>query len=103
MFLLTNLGSKNCLTILIIINKTMIAIPRLISPFKADIIAQGIIKLPEPKIGRLSTKPIASAISNGYLILKPQNCKIYKPNKDITKEIRISIICAFKYPPSVPC
>ena len=96
MFLLTNLGSKNCLTILIMINKTIIAIPRFISPFKADIIAQGIIKLPEPKIGRASTKPIASAISNGYLILKPQNCKIYKPTKDITKEINIRLNCAFK-------
>ena len=81
MFLLTNFGSNICLTTLIIINKIIIAIPKFISPLIALIIAQGIIKLPEPSIGSASTNPIANAISNGYFILNPKNCNIYNPNK----------------------
>ena len=48
-FLLTSFGSKICLTTDIIINKTIIAIPKVISPFKAQMMAQGIITVPEPK------------------------------------------------------
>ena len=66
MFLLTSLGSKNCLTIDIIINKVIIAIPNLKSPFNPDIIAHGIITVPEPRIGSASTNPINNAIRRGY-------------------------------------
>ena len=65
-FLLTNFGSKTCLDIDIIISKIIIAIHKFISPLIAQIIAQGIIKDPDPKIGNASTNPIANAISNGY-------------------------------------
>ena len=47
-FLLTNLGSKNCLTIDIMINKTRIAIPNDKSPFNPEIIAHGTITVPDP-------------------------------------------------------
>ena len=49
MFLLTNFGSKICLIIDIVISKTIIAIPKLISPLIADKIAHGIITAPDPK------------------------------------------------------
>ena len=75
-FLLTNFGSKNCLTIDIIIHKTKIAIPNFISPFKPHTIAHGTIAVPEPSIGKASTKAIAIAISNGNSIAKPKNFKI---------------------------
>ena len=48
-FLLTNLGSNICLEIDIIINKTIIAIPRFKSPLIAEIMAHGTITVPEPQ------------------------------------------------------
>ena len=47
-FLLTNLGSNTCLAIDIIISKTIIAIPKFISPLIPLKIAHGIITVPEP-------------------------------------------------------
>ena len=60
----------------IIMQLLTIAIPKLILPSRADIIAQGIITVPEPSIGRASTKAVASAINNGYLTLSPKNINI---------------------------
>ena len=48
-FPLTILGSSSCLAINIIAYITIIAIPRLRSPFRASIIAHGTITVPEPK------------------------------------------------------
>ena len=76
MCLLTNLGSKNCLITDIIINKITIAIPNFKSPFRAEIIAQGIITVPEPKIGKASTNPINRAINSGNSILNFANFNI---------------------------
>ena len=76
MFLLTNLGSSSCLDIDMIINNTIIAIPRFKSPFIAQIIAHGIITVPDPSIGRASTNPMNNAINKGYCTLNPANCKI---------------------------
>ena len=68
MCLLTNLGSKNCLITDIIINKITIAIPNFKSPFRAEIIAQGIITVPEPSIGSASINEVIKAIIMlGYL------------------------------------
>ena len=100
-FLLTNLGSKSCLTTDIIINNTIIAIPKFKSPFIPHIIAHGIITVPDPSIGRASTNPIPNAISSGNSIAKPVNLSIYRPIKDIIKETKISVASAFKYPPNV--
>ena len=66
MFLLTSLGSNICRTTDIIISKIIIAIPKLMSPLMALIIAQGTITVPEPRIGSASTNPIANATNNGY-------------------------------------
>ena len=55
---LTIRGSTNCLTILITHHKANIPIANFISPEKAKIPAQGIITVPEPKIGKASTKAI---------------------------------------------
>lgn len=52
------LGSKNCLIILINVNKPKIANPKVISPSNPAIIAHGIITVAEPNIGKASTKPI---------------------------------------------
>ena len=62
---LTIFGYINCLTIDIIAHKIKIAIPSLISPEKAKNIAHGTITVPDPNIGRASTKPIIKAIING--------------------------------------
>ena len=64
--LLTILGSINCLTTDIMINKTIKAIANLISPLIAEIIDHGTITVPDPKIGRASTNPIAIAAITGY-------------------------------------
>ena len=72
------------------------AIAKVISPLNADIIAQGIIIVPAPKIGRASTKAINIAIKNGYLIFKLLNLKIINPINTSEKEINISIPSAFK-------
>ena len=101
MCLLTNLGSKNCLTVDIIISKTIIAIPNFKSPFNPEIIAHGTITVPEPKIGSASTNPINNAINNGNSILKFANFSIYKPTKEIIKETNIRVDSAFRYPPNV--
>ena len=95
-FLLTNLGSKNCLTTDIIMNKTKIAIPNFKSPFNADKIAHGTITVPEPRIGSASTNPIPSAISNGNSIANPKNFSKYNPIIDIINETKISVASAFK-------
>ena len=57
--LLTTLGSISCFTIEIIASKTSKEIAKLISPSVAEITAQGTKTVPEPNIGRASTKPIA--------------------------------------------
>ena len=93
---LTTLGSTSCLTINIIAKITISAIPRLNSPFNAEIIAHGTITVPEPSIGRASTNPIPSALKNGYGTLKPINFKIYNPIKTIRNEIATNIASAFK-------
>ena len=98
-FLLTNFGSKICLATDMIINNTMMAIPKFRSPFIAQRIAQGIITVPEPKIGKASTKPINNAINNGYWTLKPVNSNIYNPIKDKIKDTKIRLASAFRYPP----
>ena len=96
MFLLTSLGSKNCLTIDIIINKVIIAIPNLKSPFNPDIIAHGIITVPEPRIGSASTNPINNAIRRGYWILKFKKDNKYNPTNEIINDISINVASAFK-------
>ena len=87
MFPLTIFGSTNCLVILIIISNTIIDIPSGKSPFSPDIIAHGIITVPEPKIGSASTNPIPNAISNGNPTFRPAKYIIYSPIKEITKDI----------------
>lgn len=99
--MLTNFGSKICRTRDIITSNTIIAIPKLISPFIAHIIAHGTITLPDPNIGRASTNPINKAISNGYSTLNPVNSSIYSPIREIIKETNIKVASAFKYPPNV--
>ena len=59
------------------------------SPFNPDIIAQGIITVPEPNIGRASTKPIPSAISKGKPTFNPTNFIRYNPTNEIPNEINI--------------
>ena len=54
--LLTILGSINCLTTDIIIHNTIIDIPSFKSPFNPDIIPHGTMTVPDPSIGRASTK-----------------------------------------------
>ena len=71
--LLTNFGSKNCLTTLIITHKPSMATPSTMSPFKALIIAQGIIAVPEPSIGSASINPIPSAARSGNSTFNPTN------------------------------
>ena len=87
--MLTSLGSSIFLTIAIVINKTIIATPRTMSPFIASIIAQGIITALEPKIGNASTKDIPSAVNKGYFIFNPQNLYIVNPTKEIKNDISI--------------
>ena len=84
-----------------IANNTIIAIPNFKSPFKPEIIAQGTITVPEPKIGKASTKPINKAINNGNSMLKFANFNIDNPTKEIIKDTKISVASAFKYPPKV--
>lgn len=79
-FSLTILGSINCLTTDIIIHNINSAIPKFKFPVNAEIIAQGIIIVPDPNIGNASTNPIASADVNGYLTSSPMNLNIYSPN-----------------------
>lgn len=55
---LTIFGSTNCLTILIMHHKTKIPIANFKSPEKAKNIAQGSITVPDPNIGKASTKAI---------------------------------------------
>ena len=55
---LTILGSTNCLTILIMHHNAKTPIANFKSPEKAKNIAQGIITVPEPNIGKASTKAI---------------------------------------------
>ena len=93
---LTILGSKSCLAISIIAKITIIAIPKLRSPFRASITAQGTITVPEPSIGKASTKPIASAVKNGYGTLNPKILRRYSPTNTIKNEIIISMASAFK-------
>lgn len=71
----TILGSINCRTTDIIIHKTKIHNARFKSPEHAVIIAHGIMKVPAPKIGSKSTKPIIRAINNGYSTFNPKNDK----------------------------
>ena len=99
--LLTSLGSKNCLAVDIIINKTIIAIPKTTSPFSPQIIAHGTMTGPEPNIGSASTKPINIAISNGYSTFSPTILNKYNPISDITKDTSIKVASAFKYPTNV--
>ena len=65
MFPLTILGSISCLVTLIIIRRIIIEIPSVNSPFNPEIIAQGIITVPDPSIGSASTNPIPRAIRRG--------------------------------------
>ena len=58
-------GSINCLTTDITIHKPKTHNASVILPLHADIIAQGIITVPEPNIGSASTKPIPIAYNNG--------------------------------------
>lgn len=101
MFLLTNFGSKNCLVIDIIINKIIIASPNFKSPLSPDIIAQGTITVPDPKIGNASTNPIKRAINKGNSILNFANFNIYNPTKDIKNDTNIMLLRLFKYPPNI--
>ena len=96
MFLLTSLGSNSCLATDMMMSKTMMAIPKLKSPFMAQMTAQGTITVPDPRIGRASTNPINKAINNGYGMLNPVNCKIYNPIKEMIKEMRTKVASAFK-------
>ena len=90
-FPLTILCSINCLVTLIIINKIIIDIPSVKSPFSPEIIAHGIITVPDPRIGSASTKPIPSAISNGNPTFSPAKYIIYNPITEIVKEIKIKV------------
>ena len=76
-------------------------IANFISPCIAEIIAQGIIAVPEPSIGRASTNAIPSAAINGKATFIPTKLNVESPIKHITKDININVTCAFKYPPSV--
>ena len=87
MCLLTSFGSKICLTTDIKISKSSIDSPKLKSPFIPDIIAHGIITVPDPSIGSASTKPIKIAINNGYDILNPIIFKIYNFNEFLYSSI----------------
>lgn len=78
--LLTILGSKNCLTTSTITYNTIKPTPNVISPLQAEIIAQGIKIVPEPKIGKASTNAISMAISKGNFTFKPSHLKIYNPS-----------------------
>ena len=78
---LTILGSNTWWTISIITYRTNNAIPKFNSPFIAEIIAQGIITVPDPNMGRASTNPIAIAAKTGYPTFNPdpfKNAKSYK-------------------------
>ena len=92
----TNLGSINCLIILIIIKRIIIAIPKSMSPFNAVIIAHGSMIVPDPNIGRASTNPINIAIKSGYAMLNPAIFNIDRPIKDIINDTITSTIWAFK-------
>ena len=95
-WLLTILGSINCLITIIIIYKTINDIASVISPLKADITAQGNIMVPAPNIGSASTKPINKAITNGYFIFIPIKSNTVKPISNIIKDINIKTTSAFK-------
>ena len=88
---LTILGSIICLTTDIIAHNTKIAIARVKSPVQAEITAQGIINVPEPKIGNKSTNPIIRAINKGYSTFNPAKWKIYSPITEITNEISTKV------------
>lgn len=79
-WLLTTFGSNNCLTIVMIINKTTNAIDKFIFPLKADTTAQGNITVPEPTIGSASANAINKAISNGYPTFSPNILNENNPN-----------------------
>ena len=72
-FLLTSLGSKNCLIIDIIIHNIIIVTPNLKSPFSPQATAHGTIAVPEPNIGNASTNPIPIAIRSGNCMSNPKN------------------------------
>ena len=91
----------NCLTILIIAHKTSNPIANFKFPFTAHHTAHGNIAVPEPNIGKASTNPIPNAAISGTFIPHPIKWNIYSPIRDITKEIKIKIACAFKYLPNV--
>ena len=93
-------GSINCLTILIMISNTIIAIPNVKSPLNATIIAHGIITEEEPNIGSASTNPIAKAAIKGYGTFKPTILNKYSPIRDITKDTNTNITSAFNSPPN---
>ena len=69
---LTILGSKNCLTILIIHHKTKMPMASFKSPVKARNPAHGSITVPEPNIGSASTNAMPRAINNGNSIFQPK-------------------------------
>ena len=97
---LTILGSINCLTSDIIIHNAIIDNPNVSSPFSPEIIPHGIITVPEPNIGKASTKAIRIAAISGKPTLNFKKCKMYRPIKLIKKDIIIKNTCAFKYPPN---
>ena len=94
--LLTILGSSNWCTTSIITYRINIAIPSFKSPFTAEIIAHGIITVPEPSIGSASTNPIPSAASKGYSTFNPIHLKIHNPISTSINEININVASAFK-------
>ena len=96
MCLLTILGSNKFLTTPIIDHNTIIKNPKRISPFIASITAHGTITAPEPIIGSASTNAIPSAVINGYGTFNLHNLKITSPTSDITNEIKIKVISAFR-------
>ena len=77
------------------IHKDKTHIASVISPLQAEIIAHGIITLPDPKIGSASTKAIPKAYNNGYAIFNPANLKMYNPIKDIINDTNTSTASAF--------
>ena len=94
--LLTSFGSTICLTTNVKIYKPINNKASEILPSKKENIAQGIITVPEPTIGRASTNAIPNAPSNGYSIFSPAKFPIYNPISTMKKDIPISITSAFK-------
>ena len=94
--LLTSFGSSICLNTNDKTYKPTNSKESEILPSIKENIAQGIITVPEPTIGRASTKAIPKAQRRGYCIFKPVNFPIYNPIKIIKNDIAISITSAFK-------